>query len=92
MQISIKNFRFRKKDVKRTVNEIIHFVVYLGLGKEYHCCSADKLFNVLKNKDKYDKITRGQFNTLLTQVNGRRGEFDFWRVDFDKENDLVKVR
>lgn len=92
MDISLHSRKFHNHHVERTVDEIVHFVVYLGLGREFHACTIDRLFNILKRKDKYVNINKAKFEVLLTQVNERRDETGLWQVIVNFDEDIVKVR
>jgi hypothetical protein len=63
---------FRAFEVRRTVADVVLFVVYLGVGREHHACTFEALHEAFVRKQRYKDLTLEDFEILMTQVNGRK--------------------
>lgn len=58
---------FEKREVDRTVPDLIRFIVYLGAGRHLHGCSIEKLYEYMSQKQRYKSLDYDEFKKLLKQ-------------------------
>lgn len=79
---------FRLFEVRRTLQDVVTFVVYLGVGREHHACSYRKLYEAFRHKQRYKDLTFDDFKILMKQANGQKTTF--WKIETTQ--DVVVVR
>ena len=79
---------YRAFEVRRTLPDIVQFVVYLGVGREHHAATYRRVYSAFRHKQRYKELTFEDFTILMQQVNGRK--HSFWEIE--TTGDVVAVR
>lgn len=79
---------FEKRECDRSIKDLVMYIVFLGAGLHLHACRMDKLFDIMKHKERYGNLSEQDFEMLIRQCHGRRHRL--WKIEV--KGDLVIVK
>ena len=83
-----KDGTFYKREVRRAVPDVVKFVVYLGLGGYTHAATLDRLWDHMKYKVKFSRISKEDFKNLIRRCDG--WQHGLWSIEVS-DNDVVTL-